>query len=138
MRFLMGSRRRSREMALQLLFQSEFSPKKAPDEWLEKVSEHFEISPEERAYSQLLIDGYYQHKEKIDSAIQKCSAHWKVARMAMVDLNIMRLATFEMKYMDPPLSPGVVINESVEIAKRFSEVGAASFINGVLDQISKT
>jgi N utilization substance protein B len=128
-------RHQSRELALQILFQIEFAPQIEYAEFLEVFEQtHTE---EDIAYADLIISGVKQNCEKLDGLVQKASQHWKVARMANVDRNILRMAAFEMKLMADPLKPNIVINEAVELAKRYGTTESASFVNGILDQIAK-
>jgi N utilization substance protein B len=87
-------------------------------------------------YCRLLVEGILAKRVEIDEAIQSISEHWRVARMALVDRNILRLAAFELLRADP-IAPAIVINEAVEIAKKYSGPEAATFVNGILDALSK-
>jgi N utilization substance protein B len=129
-------RRQSRELALQILFQTEFSPQIL----LSELIHVFETTADKSTldYTENLIQGVKTHKKEIDAAIQANSSHWKIDRMALVDRNILRLATFEMKWAAEPVKPNIVINEAVEIAKKYGTTESASFINGILDQVSKS
>lgn len=88
-------------------------------------------------YADLLINGVKNNLEKIDSTVQKVSQHWKLDRMAIVDRNLLRMAIFEMLVMKDPLTPNIVINEAIELAKKYGSTDSASFINGLLDQAAK-
>ncbi len=134
-----GTRRRSREMALQLLFQSEFVPADvSPEEALRRFVDDFEVDREVAEYGGQLFLGTVARKKEIDSVIQAHSAHWKVWRMGLVDLSVMRIAVFEMKYLTPPLSPGIAIDEAVEIAKKYGSTESGAFVNGILDQVARS
>jgi N utilization substance protein B len=133
----MSLRRRSRELTLQMLFQMEFGLKTNQDEMIRRFAEDFGLEENVLDYAQALINGIFNNREAIDGEIQKSSAHWKVPRMALVDLNVMRIAVFEMKMMDPLVPPKVCINEAVEIAKKYGSTDSGSFVNGILDQIAK-
>ncbi len=78
-----------------------------------------------------------RHINEVDAAIKDAAEHWVLERMAAVDRNILRFATFELLY-SPDVPPAVVIDEALEIAKRFSSTESAAFINGILDRIAKT
>lgn len=131
----MGTRRQARESTLQILFQREFD-----DTSLEQaLSQYWEGKKSNKSvkeYSQLLVDGVLSHQAAIDSIIQSASEHWRISRMALVDRNILRIAVFELFY-EKDLAPAIVINEAIEIAKKYSGGQSAMFINGVLDAISK-
>jgi N utilization substance protein B len=128
-------RHQSRELALQILFQTEFAPQIESAEFLEVFEQSF---PQDVIdYADLLINGVKAHREQIDDLIQSTAKNWKVSRMALVDRNILRMAVFEMKLMPSPLKPSIAINEAVELAKRYSTTESASFVNGILDQVAK-
>lgn len=126
-------RRKSRELALQILFQTEFTPEVT----MQDMASVFEkkIDSQIMDYTMMLVKGVKQHREKIDSQIQEASRHWKIDRMASVDRNILRSAVFEMLHAVEPMEPKIVINEAIEIAKVFGTQDSGSFVNGILDQI---
>jgi N utilization substance protein B len=132
-----GTRRLSRELALQVLFQQEFSPKQSVEQGLETFRQSFLATPEVWSYALELLQGVHAHRGEIDKRIQKCSTHWKLPRMALVDLNIMRIATFELKHSAEAVPPAVIINEAIEISKIYGTIDSAAFVNGILDQIMK-
>jgi len=131
----MGRRRKARESALQILFQLEFNKpqiEKAVDQfWRERKA-----SEEIRDYSNRIVKGIVSHQEEIDSLIQSLSDHWRLSRMAHVDRNILRIAVFEFLH-EKTLAPAVIINEAIEIAKKYSSDEAAAFVNGILDAVRK-
>lgn len=129
-------RRQARELALQILFQTEFAPQISYNDFLEVFETS--LAPSIISYADLLIQGVQKNRPAIDGKIQSSSSHWKVDRMALVDRNILRIAVFEMKFAPEILKPNIAINEAVEIAKRFGTTESASFINGILDQVGKT
>ncbi|MBX3041290.1 MAG: transcription antitermination factor NusB [Bdellovibrionaceae bacterium] len=128
-------RRQSREIALQILFQTEFAPQLRPTDIAHLYEES--VDRETLDYASELIDGVTDHKADIDGKIQAASRHWKIERMAGVDRNILRVAIFEMKFSPNPLKENIVIDEAVEIAKKFGTTESGAFVNGVLDQVSK-
>lgn len=141
-------RRHSRELALQILFQTEFAPQIPLSHILDlyRSSYEMESSPETSdikfdnetlGYAQELIEGVMKNKTAIDQKIQAVSQHWKIDRMATIDRNILRIAVFEMIVKTDRLQPHIVINEALEIAKKYGTTDSASFINGVLDQAKK-
>lgn len=128
-------RRLARELALQILFEKEFGSQSQVQNTVELSRDGVQtLDPSILDYATELVDGVCQFKGKIDQKIQGASQHWKLDRMATVDRNIIRIAIFEMLYLKEPLTPNIVINEAVEIAKKFSTDESASFINGLLDQ----
>lgn len=134
----MGQRRESREMALQVLFQREFAPDIQIEDALNLFRSSFEADKEVWAYATQLLRGVSEHKEDIDKIIQSASSHWSLKRMALTDLNIMRVATFELLFSKDPPPPLVVIDEAIEVSKKYGTTDSASFTNGILDQIRKT
>ena len=130
-------RRRSREIALQLLFQIEFSAEENPREQLSRFTAGFEIELDAYEYAETLVSGIFPRIPEIDALIARHSAHWKTTRMALVDLNVMRIAAFEMTMMSPPVPPSAAINEAIEIARRYGSTDSGAFVNGILDQIAK-
>lgn len=128
-------RRQSRELALQTLFQIEFAPKVSPSEFMGIFEESFD--EETRDYAESLVSGVLANKEAIDGKIQSVSRNWKVERMASVDRNILRVAVFELHFTPHPLKANIVIDEAVEIAKKFGTTESGGFVNGLLDQIAR-
>lgn len=129
-------RRQSRELALQVLFQTEFAPQISYGTFLE-VFEH-QLDHQIIAYAEELVSGVQNFKVEVDAKIQSSSAHWKVDRMATIDRNILRIAVYEMKFSKDPLKENIAINEAVEIAKKYGTTESASFVNGLLDQIGRS
>lgn len=132
-----GTRRQSREVALQILFQQEFSPQQDVQSALENFRKSFDTGTDVWSYALQLLRGVNSQRKEIDGIIQKCSAHWTLKRMALVDLNIMRMSVYEMRFAAEIIPPAVAINEAVEIAKKFGTVDSAAFVNGILDQVVK-
>jgi len=133
----MGVRRRSRELALQILFQKEFQEGMNFEQILALYRESFDSEPELWEYAKLIVQGVMEEKNNIDDLIQSSSARWKLDRMAIVDRNILRIAVFELRFLDREIPTTVAINEAIEIAKRYGSTDSKSFINGILDNISK-
>ncbi|MCJ7611028.1 MAG: transcription antitermination factor NusB [Candidatus Aminicenantes bacterium] len=132
----MGVRRKSREAALQLLYQSEFddsSPKTRLNRFWASRKEDRSV----REYADRLVLGILEHRQDLDGLIQSVSKNWRISRMSIIDRNILRMATYELRH-EVGLAPAVVINEAIEIAKRYGGQEAAVFINGVLDGIRKS
>jgi len=155
-----GKRREARERTVQFLFQHEMNQPEDLDKTLEEFwltqranayaekrnaptwGEKLDLPPPttEEATVQLfaepLIRGVLEHREKIDAEIQKHAKNWSLHRMAAVDRNVLRLATYEMLFRDD-IPPIVSINEAVDIAKKFSTHDSGKFVNGILDQVRK-
>lgn len=130
----MGTRRQARESALQMLYQFELSG--GDPEVLLGAEVMEELSPEVRDFAVDLVRGVRENLAEIDDLIQSHSTNWKLARMAAVDKNILRVAVFELKNRsDIPVK--VTINEAVEIAKKFGSTESGAFVNGILDNIAQ-
>ncbi len=129
-----GTRRKARECALQMLFAADVVKDAAPfspdDYWKELGGE---FDDKTRDFSNGLVLGTLHNRETIDDKIRTRAEHWRIERMAIVDRNVLRLAVYEFLYEDTPHT--VVINEALEIARRFSTFEATQFINGILDAI---
>lgn len=129
----MGRRRKAREDSLRLLFQLEFNNTQLEDT-LNQYWETRRTPNEIRDYSTWLVKGIHSHQKEIDRFIQSVSEHWRISRMALVDRNILRVAVFELLY-EKNVAPAIVINEAIEIAKKYSGEEAATFVNGILDAV---
>ena len=131
----MGQRRKGREYALQLLFQLDLV-KGSLDEVLPDFWATRKADLEVRGFAEDLVKGVLQSKDLLDNIIRESAHHWKLERMAAVDRNVLRFAVFELvKGDDPP--PRVVIDEAIEVAKKFGSEASGSFINGILDDIHR-
>jgi N utilization substance protein B len=131
----MGKRRKARECALQILFQLEFNTGD-PRPLVRQYWEYQKTTADVREYGGWLVDRILARREEIDQAIQAASKNWRLARMGVVDRNILRIAVCELLY-EPALAPAIVINEAIEIAKRYSGQESATFVNGLLDAVRK-
>ncbi|MFQ6109061.1 MAG: transcription antitermination factor NusB [Candidatus Aminicenantales bacterium] len=131
----MGKRRKARESTLQILFQLEFDNSE-PEKAIKQYWKHRVASEQIREYSSWLVKGIISHLEDIDRIIQSVSEHWRLSRMALVDRNILRMAVFELLF-EESIAPAIIINEAIEIAKKYSNEEAAVFVNGVLDAVRK-
>ena len=131
----MGKRRTARELALKFLYQTEFNPE-SPDSELKPFCERANVSEEVQNFTQALIKKLLLHEKEVDELLKKFSAHWTPDRMTVIDKNIIRLGICELLF-DSTTPPKVVINEAVEIAKRFGTEESPGFINGILDKILK-
>ena len=131
----MGKRRTARELALKFLYQTEFNSN-SPDSELNSFCERANVSEEIQDFTQTLIKNIFIHKKEVDGLLKKISANWVPDRMAMIDKNILRLGICELMF-DSKTPPKVVINEAVEIAKKFGTEESPDFINGILDKVYK-
>ena len=131
----MSPRRKSRVIAMQMLYQMQLTP--APVENVIAAFWQNRDTPAElRPFAEMLVRNTTANRDAIDSVIQATSKNWKLHRMPVVDLSILRCATYEILYceeIDAPTS----INEAVEIAKIYSTPDSPKFVNGILDNIRK-
>lgn len=131
----MGTRRKARECALQMLFAADVAKTQTrvltANYWNELGEEALDEKTQE--FSNNLVIGTLREIAAIDDKIRTRAEHWRIERMAIVDRNVLRLAVFEFLFEDTPHT--VVINEALEIARRFSTFEATQFINGILDAI---
>ncbi len=128
-------RRQSREIALQILFQTEYAPQIS-------FEDLFSIYDDQKdrgiiKYADDIVRGVQAHKIKIDEKIQSASRHWKIDRMGGVDRNILRMAVYEMMMASEMIEPKIAINEAIEVAKVFGTQESPSFVNGILDQVTR-
>jgi len=126
------SRSRCREWALQILYQAEYRGHREGE--AARFWRHFEGGDKVPAYLVKLVEGVAAHQEELDALIRQYSEHWRLERMAAVDRNVLRLALFELKYQ-PTIPAKVVINEAVELAKRYGSEESGAFVNGILDRV---
>ncbi len=131
----MGRRRKAREETLRILFRLEFESKQIA-KTLDQYWESKKTSEEIKEYSTWLVKGIISDLAKIDNIIQQVSEHWRISRMALVDRNILRMAVFELLY-EENIAPAIIINEAIEIAKKYSGDEAGTFVNGILDAVRK-
>jgi N utilization substance protein B len=128
----MGSRRQSRERALQILFQWDIHGN--TEHWLEDFWERDPPTEEVREFAERLVDGVMANHKELDHVIGAHATNWKVSRMPVVDRNILRAALYELLWM-PEVPAKVTVNEAIELAKQFADDDATKFVNGVLDKI---
>ena len=133
----MGSRRKARECALQMLFAADIAEANSEDVLRTYWAELGEADTEDatRDFATRLAAGTLAHLDTLDERIRSRAEHWRIPRMAIVDRNILRLAVYEFLYEPTPRT--VAINEALEIARRFSTYEATQFINGILDAIKR-
>src|SRR5262249_32616954 len=149
-----GPRRRAREIALQVLFSLDLNagltvPQALAQFWKDFAHEvRTDDSPRDGespsgetprevvAFAEKLVAGTVEHLGELDAIIQRASRNWRLERMARVDRNVLRLATYELRYVEE-VPAKVVINEAIEVAKRYGAQESPAFVNGLLDRISQ-
>ncbi len=129
-------RRKSREYALQMLFQIDFTEKKISNENFHHFWADKEADKDIRQFTEELVKGTLIHIDEIDRMIERVTENWALKRMASVDRTILRFAVYEILYRKD-IPAAVTINEAIEIAKKFSSSESAFFLNGILDRIAK-
>ena len=129
----MGLRREGRELALQILYAQD-SQKGELRETLRGFRDGVEAIQPVREFAERLVLGVQEHQTEIDEAIKARSKNWSLSRMPRVDLNIMRLAAYELLFRSD-IPKKVSINEAIEIAKKFGDKESPAFVNGILDEL---
>ena len=131
----MGARRKARELALQMLFQFDMAGN-PPDTIVATFEDLQKSKPNTREFAVKIFRGTVDHLERIDEMITAQADNWRLSRMAVVDRNIIRMSIYEFLHEDdtPKL---VIIDEAIEIAKKFGTQKSSQFINGILDGILK-
>lgn len=133
----MGSRRKARECALQMLFAADVAQTRVDDlvrDFWSDLSDA-ELDEHARDFATRLVTGTLANVTEVDERIRSRAEHWRISRMALVDRNVLRLAVYEFLYERTPRT--VTINEALEITRRFSTYEATQFINGILDAIKR-
>ena len=135
----------SRRLALQVLYAVDVTggarPGGAPrpfpmaDEIFEEVARHFDLAEGARVFAKELVAGVMAERSALDERIGRCVRNWRLERMAAVDRNVLRLATYELTATDTPAS--VVIDQAIELARRFGDDPSPAFVNGVLDAVAR-
>lgn len=138
----MGKRRRAREAALQILYFLD-AQEQPVDRLLTSYFTYFRddaesavLDDEARAFAEELVRGVVSRRDAIDQAISRAALNWRIERMARVDRNVLRLATYELTAM-ANIPARVTLNEAIELAKRYGTAESASFVNGILDKVAQ-
>ena len=135
-----SARHRSREVALQVLFALDVRRSKDADEpvaqeLFDAIAANFEMPEAARSFAKELVCGVAAAGERIDASLRDATRNWRLERMAVVDRNILRLATYELLETETPVA--VVLDEAVQMAKRFADDRTPAFVNGVLDGVAR-
>lgn len=131
----MPSRRKARELALQMLFQWDVG-QHPPEQVIATFLAPRKLDYRTEQFARSLFEGTVKETESLDALLRTQAEHWRLERMAAVDRNILRLSLYELLHV-PENPHAVVLDEALELARRFSTVDSVSFINGVLDGIRK-
>ncbi len=133
----MRKRTRARDFALKFLYQVDITKDSTDKDFEEFWQNQEQSDPEVKEFASSLVKGTLDNLTQIDQKITSYAANWGLKRMAVVDRNILRLATYELIYLKD-IPPKVSINEAVDLAKKYGDVESGRFVNGVLDKINKT
>jgi len=134
-------RHQSRQVALQVLYAVDLMGQRsgqAPpsEQSFESVAANFDLPEGARAFAKQLVAGVMAHRDALDARIAEHAKHWRLTRMAAVDRNVLRLAVYELEHGDPPAN--VILDEAVELARRFGDDPSPAFVNGVLDAVARS
>ncbi len=136
----MGTRRAARELALQALYQLDMMERESgrdPGLFWSHFHRGDEMhGPEVERFARELVDGVNTNRERIDALIGEAAEHWRLSRLSRVDVNLLRLASFELLGC-PEIPTSVTIDEAIEIGRRFGSEDSARFVNGVLDHVAE-
>jgi transcription antitermination protein NusB len=129
----MTTRRRAREVSLQILYEEDIHPLRDLATANGFLSKRLLHNKNLIAFAQELLDGVRSHVEEIDAVLTKHAANWSVKRMTTIDRNVLRMASYEMMFAGVP--GRVAINEAIELAKRYGSKNSGQFVNGILDRV---
>jgi len=129
----MATRRRAREIVLQMLYEADLNPGREPESSFDFIIRRMRGRKALAVFAQGLLNGTLLHRAKIDDELERFATNWSLSRMAVTDRNILRLGAYEILVA---ATPGrVAINEAVDLARRYGDKNSARFVNGVLDKL---
>jgi transcription antitermination factor NusB len=136
----MRKRTRARELALQLLYQVDIRQEPldllVDDFWENQIHDSEGLDQQLKDFTMVLVKGTLDNIKDTDSEISSAAQNWQLERMAAIDRNIMRMACYELLYLED-IPPKVSINEAVDLAKKYGDIESGKFVNGILDKINK-
>ena len=133
----MRKRTQARECALQILYQLDITKNDYRDSLKLYWQNQEELPADDiREFAESLVKGVMDNIATLDETISKYATNWQINRMAIVDRNILRIATYELLFLKD-IPPKVSINEAIDIAKKYGEKDSGKFVNGILDKINK-
>ena len=130
-------RTRAREVALQLLFQRDLNPKAVPRAAVERFARERLTDRESVAFCLAIYDGVNAHREAIDALLTATASNWRLSRMMPADRNVLRIGAFELRHATERQPIPVVLDEAIELSRRFGTANSPGFVNGVLDKVAK-
>lgn len=125
----MSTRRRAREVALQVLYQFDFNPTIAKADLLRFLQVRLRL-PGLVTFAEALVSGVMAERERIDQLLDERSEHWRISRMAATDRAVLRIAIYELSFSDTP--GAVIVDEAIELARRYGAAGSPAFVSGIL------
>lgn len=128
-----GPRHKGRECALQIMHQVDSGA--SATQAITDFFSHFALSEDGKDFAAFLVEGTTKHQEDIDKKISEHSNQWRLERMAVVDRNVLRLGVYELFFHEELQPPKVILNEWIEVAKRYGAEHSSAFINGILDSM---
>lgn len=131
----MSTRRRAREIVLQLLYEADVNGTRQPDESKQFIRSRMQGRKALTEFAFKLLEGTIERRAEIDVHLSKIASHWTLPRMPVVDRNVLRLGAYEILFAETPSR--VAVNESVVLAKRYGDKNSPRFVNGVLDRLMK-
>ncbi len=132
----MATRRRAREIVLQLLYEADMNPGRSDESSRAFIRARMQGRKALTEFADNLLRGTLEHRSEIDTHLSRLAAHWTLSRMAVTDRNVLRLGGFEILFGDTP--GRVAVNEAVVLAKRYGDKNSPRFVNGVLDRLMNT
>ena len=126
----------AREIAMKMLYAASLGGEESMSEVLEQSGQADTLSGKEKTFLENLVAGVQDHQSELDEIISRYAQGWALNRLAKVDLTILRMAVYELKYM-PEVPVGATINEAVELSKQFCEDKSSGFINGILGSVAR-
>jgi N utilization substance protein B len=132
----MGKRRQARELALRILYELELKSEDDPGAGPSELWRRQAVRDDVRTFAESLVRGTRAHQTKIDELITRFAEHWELDRMAVVDRNLLRLGIYELLW-GGDVPPKVVINEALEVARKYSTEESTRFLNGLLDRVRR-
>jgi N utilization substance protein B len=129
-------RRKAREYALQLLFQLDIRKERPSLALFKRFWTDEDPDAEVQAFAEEIVKGTFKHLRDINARVLACAKNWSLDRMAVIDRNVLRLATYEILYRQD-IPPSVTINEAIELAKKYGTDESGAFVNGILDSVAR-
>lgn len=129
----MATRRKARELALQMLYQVDVNPDVSPADVRVMIRDYMTDDHDLQRFAWQLFAGTQEMRLQLDGKIEEVAENWKLSRMAVTDRNILRMACYEMLHVNTP--PKVVIDEAIELARTFGGENSPAFVNGILDRM---